>query len=655
MIPEIGHFLIIIATSLSLLLATIPLLGLYKKNRYLISYYRPLSNMMLLAFSAAVTCLTLSFIFNDFSVAYVANHSNTQLATFYKIAAVWGSHEGSMLFWVSAIAFWTALIANRKTENNEAFFVRIISVLALVILGFSLFIIFTSNPFVRLLPDFPIEGRDLNPILQNIGLIIHPPLLFLGYVGLTVCFASSVSALLGKQFTQQQAQYMRPWAIMAWVFLTGGNAFGSWWAYNELGWGGWWFWDPVENASFIPWLVSTALVHSVTVTQRLGQCKRFTLFLAILAFSLSLLGTFIVRSGVVQSVHAFAADPTRGMSILFLLVVLSGGALALFASRSAYITATDSFNPFSKNTLILLGNLLLVVAGLSVLLGSYYPIIYNVITHNTISVGTPYFNSIFVPIIFMLSFLMGLAPLISWQQEKLPSLKRPLILLLVCVALVILISINSERTNAWFCFGLLATIWIMACTCLALYQHLKSKTKNTQSYRFFGMCLAHFGIAIAILAGTVVSHFEQEEVLSMGPGQGRALAGYIFVFEQTQQISTTSFDALQANIRIMDLNEKTVGYVYPQRQTFKTNGMQTTAASVYSTPFQDLYVSMGAKLNETEYLIRISYKPMVSWLWIGAILMMFGGIFIVLTSHHRQLSTSLNTAPSTFTLQDPIS
>lgn len=655
MIPEIGHLLIIIATSLSLLLATIPLLGLYKGNRYLISYYRPLSNMMLLAFMAAVTCLTLSFICNDFSVAYVANHSNTQLATFYKIAAVWGSHEGSMLFWVSAIAFWTALIANRKTENNEAFFVRTVSVLALVILGFSLFIIFTSNPFVRILPNFPIEGRDLNPILQNIGLIIHPPLLFLGYVGLTVCFASSVSALLGKQFTQQQAQYMRPWAIMAWVFLTGGNAFGSWWAYNELGWGGWWFWDPVENASFIPWLVATALVHSVTMTQRLGQCKKFTLFLAILAFSLSLLGTFIVRSGVVQSVHAFAADPTRGMSILFLLVVLSGGALALFASRISYITAEDRFSPFSKNTLILLGNLLLVVAALSVLLGSYYPIIYNVITNNTISVGAPYFNSIFVPIIFILSFLMGLAPLISWQQEKLSSLKRPLLLLFVCVALVILISVNTECTNAWFFFGLLATIWIIACTCLAMYKLLKSKTKTTQSYRFFGMCLAHFGIAIAILAGTVVSHFEQEEVLSMGPGQGRELAGYIFVFEQTQHITATSFDALQANIRIMDLDEKTVGYVYPQRQTFKTNGMQTTAASVYSTAFQDLYVSIGTKLNETEYLIRISYKPMVSWLWIGAILMMFGGFFIVLTSRYHQLTTQLKTLPSTCTLQELIS
>ncbi|WP_227006547.1 heme lyase CcmF/NrfE family subunit [Shewanella donghaensis] len=655
MIPEIGHLLIIIATSLSLLLATVPLLGLYKGNRYLISYYRPLSNMMVLAFIAAMTCLALSFIFNDFSVAYVANHSNTQLAIFYKIAAVWGSHEGSMLFWVSAIALWTALIANKNTEDNEAFFVRTVSVLAIVIFGFSLFIIFTSNPFVRLLPNFPIEGRDLNPILQNIGLIIHPPLLFLGYVGLTVCFAASVSALLGKQFTQTQAQYMRPWAIMTWVFLTGGNAFGSWWAYNELGWGGWWFWDPVENASFIPWLVATALVHSVTMTQRLGQCKKFTLFLAILAFSLSLLGTFIVRSGVVQSVHAFAADPTRGMSILFLLVVLAGGALTLFATRISYITAVDRFSPFSKNTLILLGNLLLVVAALSVLLGSYYPIIYKVITSSTISVGAPYFNSIFVPIIFMLSFLMGLAPLIQWQQERLSSLETPMVLLLVSVGIVMLICLNTAYANAWLFFGLLATTWITASTGLAIYQHLSSTSKNSnnhnQSRRFYGMCLAHFGVAISILAGTVVSQFEQEEVLSMGPGQGRELAGYIFVFEQTQPVSTNSFDALQANIRIMDLDENTVGYVYPQRQTFKTNGMQASAAGVYSTPFQDLYISMGTKLNETEYLIRISYKPMVSWLWIGALFMMIGGIFIVLVSRKTQVQIQTQTAKPLSTLE----
>ncbi|MEZ9141914.1 MULTISPECIES: heme lyase CcmF/NrfE family subunit [unclassified Shewanella] len=631
MIPEIGYLLLIIAAALSLLLAVIPMVGLYKRNAYLISYYRPISNMMISAFLGAIICLAISFISNDFSVAYVADHSNTQLATFYKVAAIWGSHEGSMLFWVSAIALWTVIIAN--THNNEAdhaFFIRTISVLAAVICGFSLFIIFTSNPFVRLLPNFPIEGRDLNPILQNIGLIIHPPLLFLGYVGLTVCFAAAVAALMGKQFTQQHARYLRPWAILAWVFLTGGNAFGSWWAYNELGWGGWWFWDPVENASFIPWLVATALVHSVVMTGRFGQCKKLTLFLAILAFSLSLLGTFIVRSGVVQSVHAFAADPTRGMSILLLLVLFSGSALALFATRAQYIQSTDKFALISRNSLILIGNLLLVIAALSVLLGSYYPIIYRVITGVTISVGAPYFNSIFVPILVLLSLLMGLAPLLRWQQDSAKNLKVPAFLLVISIVLAAIINNSFEQANAWFFIGLMSVTWLVLTLIIAMIQHQLHTSSITQTRRFYAMCVAHLGVAVAIFAGSVVSNLEQEEVLSMGPNQGRTLAGYTFVFENTQQVSTNSYDALQANIRIMDEEETTVGYAYPQRQTFKTNGMQMSAAGVYSTLGKDLYVSMGNQLNDTEYLVRISYKPMVNWLWIGAILMMLAGVWVVI-------------------------
>ncbi|WP_153915556.1 heme lyase CcmF/NrfE family subunit [Shewanella sp. TC10] len=630
MIPEIGHLLLIIATGLSLLLAIIPMIGLAKNNQYLVSYYRPISNMMVSAFIGAIICLGLSFISNDFSVAYVADHSNTQLATFYKIAAIWGSHEGSMLFWVTAIALWTVFISNRHKNDNHAFFIRTVSILALVIFGFSLFIIFTSNPFVRILPNFPIEGRDLNPILQNIGLIIHPPLLFLGYVGLTVCFAASVSALLGKQFTQQHARYLRPWAIMAWVFLTGGNAFGSWWAYNELGWGGWWFWDPVENASFIPWLVSTALVHSVVVTERFGQCKKLTLFLAILAFSLSLLGTFIVRSGVVQSVHAFAADPTRGMSILLMLITFSGSALALFATRIHHIKSVDQFALLSRNSLVLMGNLLLVVAALSVLLGSYYPIIYRVITGVTISVGAPYFNSIFVPILVLLSLLMGLGPLLRWQQDKQENLKIPAFLFGISIILAAIINSSFEQANAWFFIGLMSVTWLVLTLIIAIIQHQLHACSLIKTRRFYAMCMAHFGVAVAIFAGTVVSNLEQEEVLSMGPNQGRELAGYTFVFENTQQVSTHSYDALQANIRIMNEDDKTVGYAYPQRQTFKTNGMQMSAAGVYSTMGKDLYVSMGNQLNDTEYLIRISYKPMVNWLWIGALLMMLAGLWVVI-------------------------
>ncbi|GIU02531.1 MULTISPECIES: heme lyase CcmF/NrfE family subunit [Shewanella] len=640
MIPEIGHLLLIIATGLSLLLAIIPMMGIYKRNDYLVSYSRPISNMMLSAFMGAIICLGISFLTNDFSVAYVADHSNTQLAPFYKIAAIWGSHEGSMLFWVSAIALWTVVIANTANKEDHQFFIRTVSVLAAIIFGFSLFIIFTSNPFMRLLPNFPIEGRDLNPILQNIGLIIHPPLLFLGYVGLTVCFAAAVAVLMGKQFSKQHARYLRPWAILAWVFLTGGNAFGSWWAYNELGWGGWWFWDPVENASFIPWLVATALVHSVIMSERLSQCKKLTLFLAILAFSLSLLGTFIVRSGVVQSVHAFAADPTRGMSILLLLLVFSGSALALFAARSHHIKTTDKFALLSRNSLILMGNLLLVVAALSVLLGSYYPIIYRVITGVTISVGAPYFNSIFVPILVILSLLMGLAPLLRWQLDKTSNLKVPALLFVISVVLAAIINQSFEQANAWFFIGLMSVTWLVLTLIIAMIQHQLHASSLIQTRRFYAMCVAHLGVAVAIFAGTVVSNLEQEEVLSMGPNQGRELAGYTFVFEQTQQVSTNSYDALQANIRITDDEENIVGYAYPQRQTFKTNGMQMSAAGVYSTIGKDLYVSMGNQLNETEYLIRISYKPMVSWLWIGALLMMLAGCGVVLGCREQSVQQS---------------
>ncbi|MBQ4889401.1 heme lyase CcmF/NrfE family subunit [Shewanella sp. MMG014] len=663
MIPEIGHLLLIIATVLSLLLAIIPMLGLSNNNDYLISYYRLLSNMMISAFIGAIICLGISFITNDFSVAYVADHSNTQLATFYKIAAIWGSHEGSMLFWVSAIALWTAIIANTHANNHHAFFIRTVSVLALVIFGFSLFIIFTSNPFVRLLPNFPIEGRDLNPILQNIGLIIHPPLLFLGYVGLTVCFAASVAALIGKEFTQQHARYLRPWALMAWVFLTGGNAFGSWWAYNELGWGGWWFWDPVENASFIPWLVATALVHSVTMSERLGQCKKLTLFLAILAFSLSLLGTFIVRSGVVQSVHAFAADPTRGMSILFLLIVFAGSALGLFATRAQYIQTRDKFALISRNSLLLIGNLLFVVAALSVLLGSYYPIIYRVLTGVTISVGAPYFNSIFVPIVVILSLLMGLAPLLRWQVDKRSNLTVPAILLLISTTTAAIFNVALEQANVWFFLGLASVTWLVLTIMVAIIQHQQGADKH-HSRRFYAMCLAHLGVAMAILAGTVVSNLEQEEVLSMGPNQGRELAGYTFVFEQTQHVTTQSYDALQANILVMDSNENPIAYVYPQRRTFKTNGMQMSAAGVHSSPLKDLYVSMGTPLNDTEYLIRISYKPLINGLWLGALMMMIAGLVVVfgckspLYRHQSQTARplkQLQTLSQSQALQEPTS
>ncbi|MBR9728795.1 heme lyase CcmF/NrfE family subunit [Shewanella intestini] len=643
MFPEIGLFLIILSTVLSLILSTTAIAGIKLNNAYLLGYTKPLNSLVCLTLASALVILGYSFVTNDFSVAYVANNSNTQLALFYKIAAIWGSHEGSMLFWVFFISLWGTIIFNYAPKESNLFHTKMIAVLALVIFGFSLFMVFTSNPFARLLPEMPIEGRDLNPILQDIGLIIHPPLLFLGYVGLTICFAASIAALLSGGLTKQLARYMQPWAILAWVFLTGGNAFGSWWAYNELGWGGWWFWDPVENASFIPWLISTALLHSVLMTSKRGILGSFSIFLGILAFSLSLLGSFLVRSGVVQSVHAFASDPTRGMSILTLLIVFAGTAMALFAQKAQISRNKISDSLCSKEIVMLLGNVLLMVAAASVLLGTCYPLIIEVITGTRISVGAPYFNSIFIPIASLIFLLMGLAPLIDWQKSPLSALTLPLVLMFVCAALAVLISVITKGTfDIWLFLGLFTSIWIISATLFVLIKRRASARNTTKgpqqsSLRFYVMCCAHVGVAISVLGATFVSNFEQEELLRMGPGQGKTLAGYNFIYEETQEVDLKSYSAIQAKIRVEDAdNEQLITHIYPQRQTFKSNAMQMSAAGISSHFWRDLYISMGQQLtdhphlNDNEYLIRINFKPLVNWIWLGALMMMLSGLLLII-------------------------
>ncbi|QQX80692.1 heme lyase CcmF/NrfE family subunit [Shewanella sp. KX20019] len=645
MIPEIGLILLIISSTLSLILSTVTILGIKLDSEYLLSYTKPLTTLMCLTLVCSIFSLAYCFLIDDFSVAYVANNSNTQLATLYKVAAVWGSHEGSMLFWVVAIAVWSAFIINRAPATNQHFHQKLVAIAALLIFGFCLFLLFTSSPFTRLLPDIPIEGRDLNPILQDIGLIIHPPLLFLGYVGLTICFAGAVAALLSGGLSQQYARYLQPWAILAWVFLTGGNAFGSWWAYNELGWGGWWFWDPVENASFIPWLVSTAMVHSMLLTAKRGILGSSSIFLAILAFSLSLLGSFLVRSGVVQSVHAFASDPTRGVSILILLIVFSGSAMALFAQRTSIKSAPITFSLWSKESLILLGNMLLVIAAISVLLGTCYPLIFEVITGQTISVGAPYFNSIFIPITALICLLMGLAPLQNWRRST--KVQQPLILVAACMVMALTATwMTKESFSIWLLLGLFSSLWVISATGLALVQRAAFKNyengtgNGRSSMRFYAMCFAHIGVAISVLGATLVSNFETEELLRMGPGQGKTLSGYSFIYDETQNVETSSYTAIQAQIRVLDSQNQFVTYLYPQRQTFKTNGMEMSAAGIHSGLLGDLYVSMGQKLtknsglNDNEYLIRISYKPLVNWIWLGALFMMISGVVIAFVSRN---------------------
>lgn len=658
MVPEIGHILLIISSVLALFSAILPLMGIKQHNAYLVGLSPVLFRTIFASVFLSLLCLIYCFVTDDFSVAYVANHSNSQLALGYKVAAVWGSHEGSMLFWIFAIALWGAIISYRvkiadctqdkatDSYQDTLYFARLLAILALVILGFNLFLLFTSNPFARLLPNIPIEGRDLNPILQDIGLILHPPMLFLGYVGLTVCFAAALASLLGGGFNTRQINYLRPWVLLAWVFLTGGNAFGSWWAYNELGWGGWWFWDPVENASFIPWLVATALVHSLILTQRTHGFKLTTLLLCLLAFSLSLLGSFLVRSGIVQSVHAFAADPTRGMSILCLLVIFVGAGLLIFALKAHHLKQDVTFALFSKETLLLLGIVILVVAALSVLLGTFYPLIYELLDLGTLSVGAPYFNAIFVPLTFLLVLLMGIAPLVQWQKVQWQNASKTRITSLLIPSLMILavagwVSLQAASGSSLFLLlGTAAALWLLVCLLLTILvaSGLGRRVYACQSapndspvksskQGFVAMLFAHFGVAITIIGATSVSFFEQEALLRMGPGQGKPLAGYVLVYESTENVETNSFTAIQANISIRDAanDERVLGYITPQRQTFKSNGMEMSHAGIDHGLWRDIYVSMGLQLSDNEYLIRISYKPLASWIWLGALLMMLGG------------------------------
>ncbi|MGL5026494.1 MAG: heme lyase CcmF/NrfE family subunit [Shewanella oncorhynchi] len=687
MIPELGHILLIMSTVLALLSASHHLIGSYRNNYYLISFGNKLFYALFFTLLAALFSLIFSFITDDFSVAYVANHSNSQLALGYKIAAVWGSHEGSMLFWVFAIALWGAVINWRQATHNakldlanlqadRAYFGRVLAILALVILGFNLFLLFTSNPFARLLPNIPVEGRDLNPILQDIGLILHPPMLFLGYVGLTVCFAAALASLIGGKLPVRHLDYLRPWVLLAWIFLTGGNAFGSWWAYNELGWGGWWFWDPVENASFIPWLVATALVHSLVLTRKTQGFTLTTLFLCLLAFSLSLLGSFLVRSGIVQSVHAFAADPTRGMSILSLLVIFVGAALLIFALKANLLRREIDFGLFSKETLLLLGIVILVVAAFSVLLGTFYPLIYELLNLGTLSVGAPYFNAIFVPLTFLIALLMGVAPLIQWHNASKTRLIPMMMVGIGVLAIASWISLQAASGSSLFLLlGTAAALWLLVCLLITLIvgfgvgkrarkraslsfdmnQPIVPSTKLTSSQkRFFGMLLAHLGVAISIIGASAVSNFEEEALLRMGPGQGKPLAGYILVYENTENVETNSFTAIQANISIRDgANDDIVlGYVHPQRQTFKSNAMEMSHAGIDHGLWRDIYVSMGLQLSDNEYLIRISYKPLASWIWLGALLMMLGASVAVWPARHLSyLPKSETLVDSSHTLQ----
>ncbi len=644
MIPELGHFALIIGLAFAICLSIVPLIGVVTRHQQLITYAKPLTFGMFAFVSISIIILGYCFVVDDFSVLYVASHSNSHLPYYFKMSAVWGGHEGSLLLWVFSLTAWTAAVAKFSDGIEDAFIARVLAVLGMVVVGFAAFTILTSNPFERLWPNVPLEGRDLNPLLQDVGLIIHPPLLYFGYVGFAVAFAFAVAALMCGKLDAAWARWARPWTVGAWVFLTIGIALGSWWAYYELGWGGWWFWDPVENASFMPWLVGTALIHSLAVTEKRGTFRNWTVLLAIFAFSLSLLGTFLVRSGVITSVHSFAADPGRGMFILMLLGIAVGGSLTLFALRASNVASFSRFAFYSRETALLICNVILVVAAITVLLGTLYPLLVDALGYGKISVGPPYFNAVFVPIMSFLFIVMGIGPLIRWKKAKKGELRKQLISPSI-ISIVIGVAfpfLYGGEFNAWVTMGITLACWV---ACVVAKEFLNSAKAPDGTWAFsrltfsqVGMTLAHKGIAITIVGVTLVSVYETENNIKMFTGDTVQISGYDITFNGVKAVKGPNYSAEQGQIEVT-LNGDFVSLLQPERRTYLVQTMGMTEAAIDPGLFRDIYIALGDPLPDNAWAIRVHYKPFVRWIWLGAIFMGFGGVLTMFDKRYRRKKT----------------
>ncbi len=641
MLAELGHFSLILALFVALTQAVLPLAGATWNNRSWMAVARPAAQTQFVLIAVSFFCLAASFVNNDFSVLYVANQSNSQLPLAYRIAAVWGGHEGSLLLWSLMLAGWTIAVSLFSRQLPQAMVARVLGVLALVSVGFLLFILLTSNPFERLIPAAA-DGRDLNPLLQDPGLIIHPPMLYMGYVGFSVAFAFAISALLAGQLDAAWARWSRPWTTAAWIFMTIGIALGSWWAYYELGWGGWWFWDPVENASFMPWLVGTALVHSLAVTEKRGSFKSWTVLLAISAFSLSLVGTFLVRSGVLTSVHAFATDPRRGIFILIFLALVIGGSLALFAWRAPRVRMGGSFDAASRETLLLTNNVLLVVAAGTVLLGTLYPLIIDALGLGKLSVGPPYFNTVFVPLVVPLLVLMAIGPLTAWKQADLRAVLRrmPVAFVVALVAGCGFAALLGEVKPAAV-LGIGLSTWIVGGIAVTILERLRVNaalgavaTFRRQPRSWYGMHLAHLGIAVTVAGVTVVTNYENEKDVRMNPGDVVAIGGYDLKLIAVRESAGPNYRALAGEFE-MAKDGKTLRSLFPEKRFYNSSTMPMTEAAIDTSLLRDVYVSLGEALPDGAWTVRVYHKPMVDWIWGGAFLMAMGGLLAVLDKRYR--------------------
>jgi cytochrome c-type biogenesis protein CcmF len=631
MIPEIGHYALILALCVALIQGVLPLLGAQLGRREWLILARPAAQTVFFLLAIAFAILAWSFYVNDFSVLYVAEHSNSQLPVVYRLGAVWGGHEGSLLLWIFLLSTWTILVAQLSQALDEFMVARVIGVLGLVTSGLLLFVLTTSNPFMRLLPAAQ-DGRSLNPLLQDPGLVFHPPMLYMGYVGFSVAFAFAIASLLSGRLDAAWARWSRPWTTAAWVFLTLGIALGSWWAYYELGWGGWWFWDPVENASFIPWLVGTALLHSLAVTEKRGSFKSWTVLLAITAFSLSLLGTFLVRSGVLTSVHAFATDPRRGIFILIFLVLVVGSSLTLYAWRAPKSASGSKFNASSRETFILLGNVFLVASAGSVLLGTLYPLLIDALHLGKISVGPPYFNSVFVPIMIPLLVLMGVGPWTNWKNTDLLTVIKRLWLagVVAVVAGVTIPFIMGDFT--WLAgLGFLLAFWIIGSGCLQIIRQAKLG-KPTRS--FMGMQLAHLGIAVFVIGVTMVGAYQEEKDVRMSAGETVLVGGYTIQLQGVNAVPGPNYQAMRGTFLLMK-NGKAETTLYPEKRSYFSSTMPMTEAAIDAGLTRDIYVSLGEELSDKSWAVRVYYKPFVDWIWGGCLLMALGGVLAISDKRYR--------------------
>ncbi|MPS41906.1 MAG: heme lyase CcmF/NrfE family subunit [Pseudomonas sp.] len=639
MIPELGHLAMILALCLCLVQATLPLVGAWRGDHQWMSLAQPAAWGQFAFLLFSFICLTYAFMVDDFSVAYVANNSNTALPWYYKFSAVWGAHEGSLLLWALILAGWTFAVAIFSRHLPEEMLARVLAVMGMISVGFLLFLIVTSNPFERLLPNSPVDGRDLNPLLQDFGLIVHPPMLYMGYVGFSVAFAFAIAALLGGKLDAAWARWSRPWTIVAWAFLGIGIALGSWWAYYELGWGGWWFWDPVENASFMPWLVGTALIHSLAVTEKRGVFKSWTVLLAIAAFSLSLLGTFLVRSGVLTSVHAFATDPERGVFILAFLLVVVGGSLALFAVRAPVVKSQVGFGLWSRETLLLVNNIVLVVSAAMILLGTLYPLVLDALTGAKLSVGPPYFNALFLPLMALLMAVISVGVLVRWKDTPLKWLGSMLAPVLVASVVLAVIATFLHGDFHWAVLAVcLLAFWVI----LAGVRDILDKTRHkglikglpSLSRSYWGMQMAHLGFAVCALGVVLTSLGSYERDLRMAPGDSVELAGYRFQFEGAVHHEGPNFISDKGTVRVFD-GERQIKVLHPEKRLYTVQQATMTEAGIDAGFTRDLFVALGEPLEQGAWAVRIHIKPFVRWIWLGALLMGFGGFLAAADKRYR--------------------